>query len=136
MSINPYVHIGFGFILDINDEKVKTNIHKQFPELAEEFSEDDYQEMIQEVWGASSISGKYRKLSMDKITDWNGNFTKIVVYSKDRSQELYNKYAGGSTIDAFYPEDVTPPNMEEFQQFMDDFEITHPPKIVIWTIWC
>lgn len=134
MSIHPYVHIGFGFILDINDEKVKNNIRKRFPELAEEFSGDDHG-MIQEAWGESSISGKYNRITMDLVTDWNGRFTQFVVYSKDRSQELYNKYDGGSKISAFYPEDVTPPNMAEFQQFMDDFEITHPPKIVIWTVW-
>lgn len=133
MATNPSVKIGFGFILDVTTQEFSDH-------MSETFSATSWKILRHRIPAASFIDeyfpAKYLHLSFDKLTDPDGKFTQVVVYS-DHWQELYGNTLEGqeATAGAIYPEDVTPPKVLPFKKFMEDFGITHPPKVVVWTRW-
>jgi hypothetical protein len=128
-SKKPVVKIGFGFILD-KDESFHRKMNSVFPERVRSVKQGFAPESIR-----SCFSRRYRDLQVDELTDPSGVSSQIVVYSYDRSQELVGEGMGAKVAGAIYPEDVTLSDAKDFQKFMDEFGINHPPKIVVWTLW-
>lgn len=132
MSRTPSVKIGFGFILDVRTEDFAEKMVTAFPNIRSNVKRG----ISPASHLGSEFSTKYYHLSVDELTDPIGNFTQVVVYS-DHWQELYGNTLEGqeAVAGAIYPEDVTPPKVLPFKKFMEDFGITHPPKVVVWTRW-
>lgn len=132
MSTSPSVKIGFGFILDVRTEEFEEKINSVFPERVRSMEQGFSPRSI-----ISCFAAKYPELSVDELKDSVGNFTQVVVYSSERWQELHGKTFDGreAKAGAIYPEDVNRPEVKTFQKFMDDFEVSHLPKIVVWTHW-
>lgn len=132
MSTSLTTKIGFGFILDVKSDDFAEKMVATFPEIRSNVKQGI--SAVSDILGCFSRKREYRYLTVDRLTDSKGNFTQVVVYSSDRWQNLSGKDFGQEPMaGAIYPEDVTPPKLSDFQVFMDDFDIKHPPKIVVWT---
>lgn len=132
MLINPSVKIGFGFILDVTTAEFEEKINSVFPERLRSMKQGFSPRSV-----ISCFAAKYPELSVDELKDSDGNFSQVVVYASDRWQELHGKTFEGreAKAGALYPEDVDRPEVKTFQKFMDDFGVSHLPKIVVWTRW-
>lgn len=136
MSMHPYINMGYGYELDVNDDKVINHLVEMFPKVADLYRDEDgrVSEKIGFLYEVSENSyDKYPSLSFVIVSDDDIEATLLVVDSKSQ-KELYDKY-GSNESGVIRPQNLYYDTTEELASFASDVEIKADPEILIWTYW-
>lgn len=99
MSVNTYIYIGYGFIIDETDTDFIENLTSMFPELEGKPFKDICEDFNRYYWESESGYAKYllknyktlQVRAIDK-TAYSDNKDKLVVIATASVEELWNKY--------------------------------------------
>lgn len=136
MSMNPYINMGYGYELDVNDTKVINRLIELFPKESDLYRDEsgDIDEMTGFLYEVSENSyDKYPGLSFEVVSDDEVEATLLVVDAKSQ-HELYDKY-GDTASGVVRPQNLYTDTTEELAAFASDFGISADPEILIWTYW-
>lgn len=136
MSMNPYINMGYGYELDVNDTKVINRLIELFPKESDLYRDEsgDIDEMTGFLYEVSENSRrKYRDLSFIVVSDDDIEPTLLIIDAKSQ-HELYDKYSSNDS-GVVRPNALYTNNTEELAAFALDFGISADPEILIWTYW-
>lgn len=136
MSMHPYVNMGNGYEIDVNDDNVFNRLVEMFPKEAALYRDEDggiseKEAFLYEV--SENSRAKYLTLSFVVVSDDDIETTLLVVDAQSQ-RNLYDKYDGNES-GVIRPNSLYPDTTEELAAFSSDFEINADPEILIWTYW-
>lgn len=142
MSVNTYIYIGYGFIIDATNKDFIEKLTSLAPEIeGKNFNEicEDFNRFYWESESGyvESLLSKYKTLQVRAVdkTACSENKDKLVVIATASVEELWNKYNERSEKLAFDTDQGTVPEavVKDFEGFKKEFDLdAKNPHPVIW----
>lgn len=142
MSVNTYIYIGYGFIIDEKDSEFIEKLTSMFPELEGKSFNSICEDFNRYYWESETgyveyLLKDYSTLQVRAVdkTAYSEHKDKLVVIATASVEELWNKYAERTEKLAFDTDQGKVPATvaKDFEDFKKEFGLdTKNPHPVIW----